>query len=399
MYVSILGIVAVASCLRLEIAIPLPTRDEDAANLLALALCISATTAGISALVVVFFPAQIIRLIAQPKLQPYLLLVPLGIWLSGSYAALQFWATRKKRFSSIAKTRLSQALGGAAMQVGVGAVNGAPLGLLLGQMITSGAGIFGLARDVLKNDLEALRTIRWSTMRRVLREYDRFPKYSTVESFANNLGIQLPVIVIAALALGPEAGFLMLATRAMQAPIGLIGGAVSQVYLSRAPEEFRAGTLHEFTANAIGTLAKVGIGPLLFAGIVAPPAFIFGFGKEWVRAGEIVVWMTPWFIFQFISSPISMVMHVRVMQKAMLALTLSGLLIRIGAIVIAANFDRHHFSEYYAISGAVFYLICLYIFIRAAGVSFSDFYRKISSAMPWVIGWVCVGVMCRYVLD
>ena len=143
-YSSILGIVSVAACLRLEIAIPLPQRDEDAANLLALALCSSAGVAGLSALIVVLFPVQIVALVAQPKLLPYLWLLPLGILLSSSCAALQFWTTRKKRFSVIAKTHLTQAIGGAGTQAGLGWASIAPLGLLLGQMISSGAGIFQL---------------------------------------------------------------------------------------------------------------------------------------------------------------------------------------------------------------------------------------------------------------
>jgi O-antigen/teichoic acid export membrane protein len=323
----------------------------------------------------------------------------LGIWLSSSYAALQFWATRKKRFSVIAETHLTQAIGGAGTQVGLGWAGIAPLGLLLGQMISSGAGIFRLVHDALKNDRGSLRLIRWPDMKRVFRAYNRFPKYSTVESLANNAGMQLPIIIIAALALGPEAGFLILAMRVMQAPIGLIGGAVAQVYLSRAPDELRAGTLDKFTLNVLGGLIKAGVGPLLFVGIVAPPMFSLVFGKQWERAGELVVWMTPWFVFQCVSSPISMVIYVRAWHKAMLALTVSGFFIRIGAIVFAASFDRSHFSEYYAVSNAVFYFICFWVFSHAANIAPRELVRKLISEFPLMIGWVLLAGICRFTLE
>lgn len=397
-YASLLGIISVAACLRLEIAIPLPNNDEVAVNLLALALCCSAGVAGLSAIIVALFPTQIVALVAQPKLEPYLWLLPLGIWLSSSYAALQFWTTRKKRFSVIAKTRMTQAIGGACTQVGLGWWGVVPLGLVLGQMINSGSGIFRLVRDLLKNDREALHLIQWSEMKRVFCEYDRFPKYSTLDSLANNAGIQIPIIIIAALALGPEAGLLILAMRAMQAPIGLIGGAVGQVYLSHAPHELRAGTLGKFTINAIGGLIKTGVGPLLFAGIVAPPMFSLIFGKEWERAGDLVVWMTPWFVFQLISSPISMVMHVRGWQKAMLVLTLLGLVIRIGGIVLAANFDRNYLSEYYVVSSAIFYFICIIVFSYAANLVFRELIGKIIAALPILITWILLATICRLAL-
>ena len=50
---SIVAIVSVAACLRLEIAIPLPETDEDAANLLALAL-IFCTVASLAACIAIW---------------------------------------------------------------------------------------------------------------------------------------------------------------------------------------------------------------------------------------------------------------------------------------------------------------------------------------------------------
>ena len=339
-YISILGLVSVVACLRLEIAIPMPQRDEDAANVLAITLCSSATTAALLGVTVWLYPQYLLNLVDQPALAPYLWLLPLGVWLASSYAALQYWATRQKKFTAIAKTRLTQAVGGAGTQISMGWAEIAPFGLLFGHMITSGAGVIGLGRSALKYDRLALKSIRLSRMRRVFREYDRFPKYSTFDALANTAGIQVPIIVVAATAIGSEAGFLILAMRAMQAPLSLIGGAVAQVYLSRAPQQHRDGQLANLTADVVGGLVKTGVGPLFFAGLVAPPVFAIVFGDEWRRAGELVVWMTPWFVFQFLSSPISMVMHVRSWQKAMLGLTISGLLLRLGAVGLALRFDH-----------------------------------------------------------
>lgn len=366
-YLSILGIISVAACLRLEIAIPLPHCDEDAANLLALALCSSAGIAALSMFIVALFSVQIVTTVAQPKLQPYLWLLPFGVWLSSSYAALQFWAARKKRFAIITKTRIAQAVGGASTQVGLGCAAVAPLGLLLGQLISNAAGILGLARDVAKNDRAAIRAVKWSNMRRLFCEYDRFPKYSTLDSLLNTVGAQLPVIIIAALAMGPEAGYLLLTLRVMQVPLGLIGGAVAQVYLSRAPEELRAGTLARFTVNILGGLIETGVGPLLFIGILAPNVFTLVFGPEWQRAGDLVAWLTPWSLLQLLSSPISMVMQVTGRQREMLLLMIVGLFFRIGPIFISARCAPGTLAEVYAISSAVFYLLLCIVFYWRSG--------------------------------
>jgi O-antigen/teichoic acid export membrane protein len=394
-YTSILGILSVAACLRLEIAIPLPQRDEDAANLLALALCSSAGVASLSAIIVWLFPLQIVALVAQPKLQPYLWLLPLGIWLSSSYVALQFWTTRKKRFSIIAKTRMTQAISGAGIQAGLGWATIAPLGLLVGQMITSSAGIFGLVRDGLKNDRAALRSVNWPNMRRIFFEYASFPKYSVLESLANSASIEFPVIIIAALAVGPEAGFLMLASRVMLAPMALIGGAISQVYLSRAPIELRAGTLGSFTANIIGGLVKTGVGPLVFVGILAPVIIPIIFGVHWQRAGEMITWMTPWFVIQFMASPISMTLHVTQSQRAALVLQILGLVLRVGAVVAAAYWAQRWIVESYAVSGFVFYVIYLCIVVFLAKIRIKDLLKAVAPGALIVIAWTLLAIFLR----
>jgi len=337
-YASILGIAAAVACLRLEIAIPLPERDEDAASLLMLALASGTGFSLLMGLLVLSFPGQIAALLHMPTVEPYLWLVPLGLWVASTYAAIQYWSTRKKRFSRIARTRMTQALGGTGVQLGAGALSAGPIGLLLGYMISGGAGVIGLARDAWRNDRSVLRAVTPRAMRKMLREYSRFPKYSTLEALANTAGIQAPVIIIAALAIGPEAGYLMLATRLMAAPMALLGGSIAQVYLAHAPEELRANRLGDFTTRILTGLVKTGVGPLLFAGIVAPQLAGLVFGEEWVRTGELVAWMTPWFVLQFLSSPVSMIMHVRGKQKLMLATMLIGGGVRVVALLVSQTF-------------------------------------------------------------
>ena len=392
-YASILGIVAGVACLRLDIAIPLPERDEDGANLLAVALQCCTAVALLSALCVWWFPDHIENAAGQPGLRPFLWMIPLGIWLASSYSAIQFWATRKKRFTAIARTRIGQTTGSTVTQLAGGLLNAVgPLGLLLGQLIGSGAGIFGLSRTAWSEDRQALRQINWADMRRVFREHDRFPKYSTFEAFANKGAIQLPVIIIAAVALGPEAGYLFLAMRAMAIPIGLIGGAVSQVYFSRAPDELRAGQLAPFTQKAISGLARTGTGPLLFAGIAAPAVFPWVFGADWQRAGEMVAWMTPWFIMQFLSSPISMALHVTSNQRIALALHLFGLVLRVGATGVAALFAPAHIFEFYAVSGLVFYAVYLLAVAHVTRIRGRDLWRALAGRPKITLVWVVAGL-------
>jgi O-antigen/teichoic acid export membrane protein len=394
-YVSSLSILSVAACLRLEIAIPLPERDEDAANLLGLAMLSAASVAILVGVVLALLRDEISQILRQPSISEFAWLLPIGVWLSASYLGMQYWASRKKTFSRIARTRIVQSVSGTSAQIGLGSIGWAPYGLLVGHTISSCAGVFDLARKAWRSDRIALSAIRPSGMRRMAHEYSRFPKYSTWEALANNSGIQLPVLIIAAFAVGPEAGYLMLATRVMGAPMALVGGAVAQVYLAGAAEQQRKGTLADHTIQVLSGLAKAGVGPLVFAGIVAPKLFAIAFGSEWERAGLLLSWMTPWFVLQFLASPVSLVMQVTGRQRAMLMLTVCGLVLRLGIVWMACQFSRSQLGEWYAISGAVFYSACLVVFYGAAGVSVGAVVRALKSSVLIILGWVAFASIIR----
>lgn len=397
-YTAIMGMGAVVACLRLEIAICLPARDEDAASLLALSLIFVTILSMACAVIVTLWPQKIANLLGQPQLSNYLWMFPLGVWLTATYSAIQNWATRKKYFSSIATTKIAQASIGSSVQIGIGLSGFAPLGLLLGQLFLSGTGIVGLAKKAWKDDKSKFQLLSWHSMLEQLREYKKFPKYSTLESFANTAAIQIPLILIAAIAIGPEAGYLLLATKVMSAPLGLIGKAISQVYLSRAAEEYRRGNLGDFTADVVASLSKIGIGPLVFIGILSPAIFPLLFGVSWGRAGELVMWMIPWMVLQFIASPISMCMHVRGWQRAMLILTIFGIMLRIGALYIAYSVNIETLSEWYIISGAIFYFICICVFFKCSGINFKHIVKAVATSAPLIGIWSISGVGITFII-
>lgn len=392
---ALLSITSIVSSLRYDIAVPLPESDESAANLLALALaCLVAVTLFL-AIVMLFFSRPIAGLMNTPSLAQYLWLLPIAVAATGAYGAFQYWATRKKAFGIIARTRVEQSIGGVLTQLLLGWGGAGALGLILGQIVNSGAGFWGLARRAFHEDRASFTAVRLTTMKEVARQYDRFPKYSTLEALANTAGIQLPLVLIASFATSVEVGYLMLAMRIMQAPMSLVGSSISQVYFSRAVDEHRAGRLGDFTARTLGGLAKAGVGPIIFAGIVAPSVFGLVFGANWQRAGALVAWMTPWFVLQFLASPISVALHVTANQRKALILTSFGLCLRVSMLYMGAKlFEVGYASESYAASGFIFYSICLFIFCKISGVSVKQLTGELKNSLPisaaFVLGAICL---------
>src|SRR5690606_41413382 len=81
-YASVLALISVVSCLRLEIAIPIPKERSQAIDLLFLSLLSALLVTTLSFAVVVCFADQIHGL-THGQLKGYLWLIPAGVLLSG----------------------------------------------------------------------------------------------------------------------------------------------------------------------------------------------------------------------------------------------------------------------------------------------------------------------------
>jgi O-antigen/teichoic acid export membrane protein len=365
-YAAILSMATIVSCLRFNIAITFPEDDLTAMNLLVIALMSSVAIAILLVIPSVFFAEWCAQKLGQPGLKPYLWLLPLGVFFAAAYDALQYWASRKKRISSIARTRMTRVVTGVGAQLGMGLYAIGPIGLLLGHMLLNGSGFIGLARDLWKSDRAQISDIQLSHLRTTAQTYRQFPLYSLPEALLNTAGNEIPILIIASMAVGPEAGYLMLAMRIIGIPMALIGASVSQIFLTLAPERHLEGSLSKFTKQTMLSLLKVGGAPILIFGIVSPSLFPLIFGAEWTRSGVILAMLTPMFILQFIISPITGLPLLVGKAKIAMWLQLVLCIMRIGIVWLCASYIPVFIIESLAVSGILYYsfmLVFLWFFI------------------------------------
>jgi O-antigen/teichoic acid export membrane protein len=383
-YLALVGPLAVAACLRLEIAIPLVETDREAADLLTLALALLALVTALLMLPALLMPGQVASALGAPALAPYLWLVPLGVVMAGSYSALQSWANRARRFGAISRTRVGQAAAGASATLALGWAGVAPLGLLIGVILNNGAGGISLAASALARDRAVLRALRPRKLAAAFRRNHSYPLFSTPEALINAAKYQVPVLLIAAHA-GAEAGFLLLAMQVLTGPMALLGHAISQAYVARAPTEYREGRLAPFTLRIMRQLILVGGGPLLLAGAVAPFAFPWLFGVQWARTGEMIAWIMPSTVLQFISSPVSMAILVVGRQRAMLVLTLVGLVMQVGGVLCALQLDVISPVIGLATGSFVYYIVYTVFVMKAAGLDKRQGFSLLVTVFDWKV--------------
>ncbi len=354
-FTAIFFSLSVISCLRYDIAIPLPGDEREALPLLALSLLSAILVASVVALVVAVIPTYLLDAVGGKSAQPYLWLLPLVLLISGFFAAAQSWMIRRRNYKSISRVRIAQSACAASAQIGAGLTGFGPGGLITGVILNSGAGAAMFARNIFAD----VRTSGgWPSAKRVRDaaiQYKRFPLYSTWEAVANSMAIQMPILIVAALTNEGELGQLMLALNVIQAPMALFGNATAQVYLSQAPEQERAGTLTSFTRRTLWHLLR-GAAPFAIGiALLAPWFFPIVFGPEWHRSGILAAFMAPWLLLQFAFSPVSMVFHIVGRQRLAMALQIGGLAIRVCITLAGGILLSGHAAEFYALSGAVFY--------------------------------------------
>ncbi|WP_179991432.1 lipopolysaccharide biosynthesis protein [Acinetobacter sp. YH16058] len=352
-YVAIVAILSVVTCLRFDIAIPIPESTTEGRAVLYLALISNIVFTLLLFLMLVLTYPYLIQFELVKKISFWIWLIPLGVSLTGFYSALQYWATRNKRFKVIAKTRVTQAVFSNASSMGLGFSSLGFSGLIVGQLLSYFGGLFRLTSDTLR-DKNKYKEIN---LKKTFIKYQNFPKYSTLEGLANTSAIQLPLIIIAIYVAGPEVGYLMLAMKVLGIPMGLIGSAISQVYLSNAGEFYKKEKLYSYTKNIVNRIFKIVFFPFVALMLLSPYIFEWVFGKSWSDLGYYIMGMIPWYFMQILSSPVSMSLHVLNKQKIALFLQILGFFIRVIVLSIVVLHDNSIAVYYYILSGFIFYIL------------------------------------------
>jgi len=284
---SVVGVCGGLACLRYDAAIPQPRSLEMAVNVLALSLVILPATGLVATFVVALAGRSIADLLRVPDIAPYLWLVPLSVVLNGAYFAFNSWFVREGGFAIMARTKFIQASTQLGIQLGSGVLAASPWGLCVGSVVGRSAGVGAFFVRFIGVHRSLLRCVKVSTVVDVAGRYWRFPLISSWAATINSIGMQAPVLMLTAL-YGPQvAGWYAVAELIIGLPLGMVSGAVDEVYLGETarlihvdsaslPRRFKALSL-----RLVVTLLPMGLVGAALSLWVVPVLF----GASWRNAG------------------------------------------------------------------------------------------------------------------
>ncbi len=351
-YLSIVVIICAFNSGKYEQSIPLVADEEQADNLLVSTLlfigCITIVLYIIVYLVSLFEISQL------NKLGVLIWLLPLSAALMSTYQTLTYWHNRKSNFKKISKNLSIQSLINVLVSLFFGML-GVKAGLVFGDLFAklySSINLFG-----------KLEKINWKLIKSNYIQHSDSPKYLVPATLLNATAKQLPIIIFGLLFLPKTIGFLLVAQRVFQSPIGIVSASLSQVLLNKMSVDFREkGNCKSIYNKSFLFLSVLPLPAAVIIYLFIDPLVLFVFGKDWVDLGLLIKILFPFYYIYFISGTLNIVLIASGKKKINLLMQIIYFISTIILILLCylCKLDSIQAVTIYSITSSISFLIALF---------------------------------------
>ncbi len=322
LFVAITSIFGTIANGKYELAIMLPKKDEDAINIFALGFIIVSLLSLFLLFAVVVFHDNILKLLNNTSISIWLYLIPLSVFFIGLYNLLNYFNNRKKQYKDLAKATIIKSIITAIVQLSIGFIKGGVVGLISGQLSSQLFANITLVKNITKDKI-LISKISKVKIIVLAKKYKDFPKFTMWAGLLNSSSTHLANILIASIFNIKTLGFYSLSQRLLGMPSSLIGGSIGQVFFQQATKE------KQLTGHSVNTfkstlkkLVVMGIPFFTILFFIVEDLFAFIFGEEWRVSGEYAKILMPFFMMNFISSPLAISMSIFEKQKKALLINM-----------------------------------------------------------------------------
>lgn len=191
---------------------------------------------------------------------------------------------------------------GAGFNIGLGIVFGLMgfgfVGYTLAHILSIGANIVHLLRHA--NPYSAIPENERIGYKKLLKQYQRFPKYQMPANLVSNVAIQIPIQIISVAFSSTVLGYYSMANRIMSMPTSLLATPINRVYFREASQRYRNGEdIGEFGFKIMETNIKVALIPIVILMVFGRWIFSFVLGAQWAEAGSYAAILGMYFLIAF----------------------------------------------------------------------------------------------------
>lgn len=361
---SILGVVATG---RYEIAIMLPKEDSHAKALLQVSITIAMCFALMLLPLIFIWGQKIAVFLGNPAVENWLYLLPLSVFLTGTYQALTYWNNRRKQFKRTSVSRVSQSFSQGIVQVSLGFCKfggGLVLGQILG-LFSSVLYLFG--KDGYKNITEKQSL---KSKLEQMKEYSKFPKYGVFGALCDSAAVQMPVFVLTKFYSSATTGMFSLTFRLLNLPSSIISSAINQVLFQKVveishtnPKALKAYIIKLFLLLFIAYLPAV---PILF--FYGESIFSLILGDQWAQAGTFAGYLVIAVAIRFAVSPLSAVLGLEKNIKKGVSWQVLYMVTISMTLLTATVLPVEEFIMVFVVHEVLLYIIYLFLILQGSQV-------------------------------
>lgn len=313
--------------LSLEKAIILAKNSLRARNLLYLSVGILAVTSLLAGLVFYLFYEPLSSLLAiAGNLRYYWFLLPVIVFMAGTYQIASAGLLRKAAFRELSLLRFLLRASTLAVQFGLVLFIGTQFGLIAGFI----GGFVLLFLILVYRYPYFIRSFRLNVAysKQSWRRFSDIPRYSFPQSLFHHISSKVPFMMAAVFFGMQEVGYFSVAYTLLSIPEALIAAALGDLFFQKISSAANRLAIKKTLRHYWTGLLLIGLIPfgiLLFYG---ESMVVFLMGETWRTTGKMLSTMAPMFLFTFMSTPVSSALTVIRKQKWELAFGIASLLVR-----------------------------------------------------------------------
>jgi O-antigen/teichoic acid export membrane protein len=234
------------------------------------------------------------------------------LFLIGIFTALRYWTIRNECFSLIARSTVGQHAARAFSQVCFGILFSGAGGLMTGELLGRAVGVLPLFRGAWPSIRKLSSGASVRDILYILKGNRKLVVYSLPSSFIDTLVANLPIPIIIKLYGLENGAYFALVQKVLAAPLGLLAASVADTFHSSIARCVREspGQMRALFTRTSFWLVSIGLVPSVLLALCGRSIISIIFGSQWAVAGTLAALSTPWFLSQFVVSPLSRLVFV-----------------------------------------------------------------------------------------
>ena len=323
---------------RYELAIMLPSKNDDAINILTLGLIITLFISFVIFVLIFILINYFPNLEYNNKFGLWLYFIPLSTLLIGIWNLLNYYNLRKKNYSDLKNTQIIKSTILIIISVCVGIIKSGVNVLISAEIISRLLANINLSKNIAR-DKFLLNKISKKKIKILSIKYKKFPKFDLMSALTNTASIQIPYLLIDFFFNTVVVGFFSLSHRFISMPVSLIGSSIGKVFFQQSSLiKKNEKKINILTLTTYKKLFKIGLIPFAILAGYGDYIFSFLFGSEWIIAGLYAQLLSVWIFFVFITSPISTLCLTLEKQKEGMIFNFCLLITRALSLIFSAIF-------------------------------------------------------------